>query len=127
MTPRQATDNAVVEAQRRFRYIADPPLTDEWDTVREFTARGGGDCDGWALWAIWRAQGRCPGEYRFVRGIASGIGHAWVEIRDPDRLWADPTWGEPCHDPGWYSERTPQLAYLLAGEIMGPPTAYEVV
>lgn len=131
MTPSEALDQAIVEAQKRFKYIADPPTLDEWDTVKEFEARGGGDCDGWVLWCLARAEdlARAHGCWWFVVGTVTGgkaTGHAWAEIRLPDgRLWADPTWGKPCERPEWYTDRTSTEAYPVDQEIMGPPV-YEV-
>lgn len=108
VTPLEALREAGYECASRFRYVrdsdaADPLerlLRDEWDTRAEFEARGGGDCDGFAGWAIERAGELCPGaELYFVAGEVaydSGkrSGHAWVELRDGGRVyWSDPTWG----------------------------------
>jgi hypothetical protein len=132
VTPREALDAAIVEAQTLFSYIADPPTLDEWDTFIEFQNRGGGDCDGWVLWCLQRAALLCgvTGCWYFVRGTVEqptgeGVGHAWAEIRLPgERLWADPTWGRPCEPAALWTGRVPAVAYPVDQEIMGEATAY---
>jgi hypothetical protein len=134
MTPSEALDAAITASHARFRYLADAPTLDAWDTVAEMDARGGGDCDGWSLWCLAHAAARvpAPGAYWFVVGtvVRDGetLGHAWVEIRDgADRQWADPTWGMACRGVAWYSDRVPQRAYPMDGELLGLPVDYEEV
>jgi hypothetical protein len=132
MTPQEALDQAIVEAQKRFIYIPDAPTEDVWDTVREMEQRGGGDCDGWVLWCLARAADLCPapGAYHFVEGTilrdGQTLGHAWAEVRvGADLQWADPTWGIDCERLAYYSDRTPWKSYPVDGEIMGQPEEYE--
>ena len=126
MTPEQAVNLYVREARARFRYIPDLPDWDEWDTVQEFEARGGGDCDGFSKWVLAKAWMECPepDRYWLVVGETSAGWHAWVEVRYPDRrLWADPTWGYLCGDPSGYSH-IPYEAYPIKGRLLGPATRY---
>lgn len=129
VTPRDALARACIEA-RRFRYIPDTTSTDlltrlledVWDTVAEFEAREGGDCDGWSLWSIERAHALAPGpHYAFVVGSVrqqgQWFGHAWVALLDTDE-WADPTWGWGPTSPaslGWPSTRQPQMRWRFDG------------
>jgi hypothetical protein len=136
MTPQQAMDQAIREAQSRFTYIPDPPKLDVWDTVKEFVARVGGDCDGWVLWCLWRAQQLTglQGCWWFVEGLVQPYnpetdGHAWAMIDQrafhvTELLWADPTWGNPCVDPGWFTGRRPLKKYRVDNELMLDPTDY---
>ena len=132
MTAREALDQAVRESRTQFKYIPDSPgiAGDVWETPRGVERQGGNDCDGLAVWTVARALQLHPeGEYRFVRGIVGGQGHAWVELLDKEgkRYWADPTWGLTSESPDWYSQRVPLKAYPWRGEIFGPPTDYVAV
>ena len=119
-------------AIRAYRYLPDTVTTldgmvvpvDIWDTLAEFEARQGGDCDGHACWTIERAALRAPGPFYFVAGevLVRGTwnGHAWVELDEPDeRLWADPTWGHGPQSPralGYPATRRPWKRWRYAGE-----------
>lgn len=126
MTPEQAVNLYIREARARFCYIPDLPAWDEWDTVSEFEARGGGDCDGFVCWTLAMAWAECPepDRYWLVVGETSQGWHAWGELRWPDRrLWCDPTWGLPCGAPARFT-RTPHEAYPVQGRLLGRGTQY---
>ena len=139
MTARDAFAEAVRQA-RRFRYIPDPdaadPITrllnDEWDTVAEFERRGGGDCDGHAIWTTQQGHAAAElgapttepiGEWCVVVGLVRinrvWRGHAWSILVLPDvTLWADPTWGVPPAEPaalGYPDSRRPQHRWTHVG------------
>jgi hypothetical protein len=120
-------------AVRRYRYIPDTVTVDDmtipvdvWDTLQEFEARKGGDCDGHASWTIEHAfRWGSSGTFYFVVGEVlqrSGVwaGHAWVElIEDGTCWWADPTWGELPTSPqalGYPETRRPRNRWRYAGE-----------
>ena len=128
MTPRTALNTALHEAQARFRYIADPTTLDTWDTVAEFEARGGGDCDGWTLWCLHRASllAHAPGCWWLLLGLVYPYGpkdgHAWAGLElDGVWLWADPTWGQTCDTPDWWTDRRLTKRYRVEHEILSEP------
>ena len=139
MTARDAFAEAVRQA-RRFRYIPDPDapdpitrlLSDEWDTVAEFEGRGGGDCDGYAIWTTQQGHAAANlgvpvaepiGEWSVVVGLVRinrvWRGHAWSMLVLPDvTLWADPTWHRPPVEPaalGYPDSRRPKHRWMHVG------------
>lgn len=128
----ESVNRHIREARQRFVYIPDAPGVDEWDTVREFEGRRGGDCDGWVLWTLAESYREVPlknfyhlvaGQVHTRKGV---VGHAWGELRLPDsRLWCDPTWGLSVASIGCFSGRTPIEAYPIQGLLLGPAMRYE--
>lgn len=118
MTPREALAEAVRECGR-FRYRAEPPGADYWQTPAETDAAGVGDCEDLSVWTLTRAYALAgSGDFRLVAGEADGGGHAWIELHDEEGVWwADPTPGwSKAIDPPRLWNRTPQFAYRWDGK-----------
>lgn len=116
MTPRDILRDTIRRLHAEgYAYIPDPEgfdamsrlLNDEWDTRKEFEARGGGDCDGWVGACIElceeaeadlpHAAGDVPAKWYAVAGRvkqrSQWFGHMWVVLDTPEgEVWADPTW-----------------------------------
>ena len=134
MTALDALRRAVDECQR-FRYRAEPPGQDRWQTPAETEALGEGDCEDMAVWTIARvwdlAAEAHPGiTLDLVAGALAQGGHAWVAMTDADGRvwWADPTPGPgdpPVHTRSWFRSYTPEYAYRYDGTTFSMKFAYE--
>lgn len=67
---------------RKCKYVSDKELFDKqdhWQTPDEFESNMKGDCEDHALWA-WRKFVELGENARFMYGMDSFCGHAWVTI-----------------------------------------------
>lgn len=134
MTALDVLRETILDERRHYAYIPDPEgfdafsrlLNDEWDTAKEFEARGGGDCDGWVGHCVERGEeaeerlNQKPAAWYAVEGEVlwrgEWIGHHWVELVTRDgTYWADPTWGLAPADGAYPKERRPVKRWRYKG------------
>ena len=135
MYPVDALRLACREAGERFLYLPEERGEELWQTPAGTEARGGGDCEDFALWAIARSVDlmRADGgafadscEWRLIVGDLPNGRHAWAELRlAGDVWWADPTpgYGAPVGHPRAFG-RTPLYAYRWEDGFLGQRFAY---